>query len=81
MVRSESQEALHPGRLEINFEELLKLKQEAERRSKEEERKKKMEQEKLEFKQLRQEMGEVCFKCLRYTTLNICFQGQQQGSL
>lgn len=58
MVKSDSQEALHPGRLEINFEELLKQKQDAERRSKEEERKKKMEQEKLEFEQLRQEMGE-----------------------
>ncbi|XP_075878905.1 nexilin isoform X1 [Nelusetta ayraudi] len=58
MVKSESQEALHPKKLEINFEELLKEKEEAERRCKAEERKKKMEQEKQEFEQLRQEMGE-----------------------
>ncbi|XP_068175558.1 nexilin isoform X2 [Antennarius striatus] len=58
MVKSESQEALHPKKLEINFEELLKEKQEAERRCKAEERKKKMEQEKQEFEQLRQEMSE-----------------------
>ncbi|KAG7514638.1 nexilin isoform X1 [Solea senegalensis] len=58
MVKSESQEALHPGKLEINFEELLKQKAEAEKRRKAEERKKKMEQEKQEFEQLRQEMGE-----------------------
>ncbi|KAM7012434.1 nexilin [Tautogolabrus adspersus] len=58
MVKSPSQEALHPRKLEINFEELLKEKQDAERRRKAEERKKKMEQEKQEFKQLRQEMGE-----------------------
>uniref|UniRef100_A0A4W6FF80 Nexilin (F actin binding protein) n=1 Tax=Lates calcarifer TaxID=8187 RepID=A0A4W6FF80_LATCA len=42
MVKSESQEALHPRKLEINFEELLKEKEEAERRRKAEERKKKM---------------------------------------
>ncbi|KAM6921463.1 nexilin isoform 2-T2 [Xenentodon cancila] len=58
MVKSDSQEALHPRRLEINFEELLKEKEEAERRRKTEERKKKLEQEKQEFEQLRQEMGE-----------------------
>ncbi|XP_041646556.1 nexilin isoform X4 [Cheilinus undulatus] len=58
MVKSASQEALHPRKLEINFEELLKEKEEAERRRKAEERKKKMEQEKQEFEQLRQEMGE-----------------------
>ncbi|XP_029004656.1 nexilin isoform X2 [Betta splendens] len=58
MVKSESQEALHPRKLEINFEELLKEKEEAERRRKAEERKKKLEQEKQEFEQLRQEMGE-----------------------
>ncbi|XP_023125933.2 nexilin isoform X1 [Amphiprion ocellaris] len=58
MVKSESQEALHPKKLEMNFEELLKEKQEAERRHKAEERKKKLEQEKQEFEQLRQEMGE-----------------------
>ncbi|CAL8309938.1 unnamed protein product [Lota lota] len=57
VVRSESQEALHPGKLEINFEALLKQKQEAERKRKVEERKKKMEQEKQEYEQLRQEMG------------------------
>lgn len=59
MEKSDSQEALHPKKLEINFEELLKLKEDTERRHKEEERKKKMEQEKQEFEQLRQEMGEV----------------------
>ncbi|XP_013855873.1 nexilin isoform X2 [Austrofundulus limnaeus] len=58
MMRSDSQEALHPRKLEINFEELLKEKEEAERRRKAEERKKKLEQEKQEFEQLRQEMGE-----------------------
>uniref|UniRef100_A0A3B4TC14 Nexilin n=1 Tax=Seriola dumerili TaxID=41447 RepID=A0A3B4TC14_SERDU len=58
LVKSDSQEALHPRKLEINFEELLKEKEEAERRRKAEERKKKMEQEKQEFEQLRQEMGE-----------------------
>ncbi|XP_029355821.1 nexilin isoform X2 [Echeneis naucrates] len=58
LVKTESQEALHPRKLEINFEELLKEKEEAERRRKAEERKKKMEQEKQEFEQLRQEMGE-----------------------
>ena len=62
MVKSESQEALHPGKLEINFEVLLKQKQEAERRRKVEERKKKMEQEKQEYEQLRQEMGVVSCK-------------------
>lgn len=59
MVKSESQEALHPGKLEINFEELLKLKRESEKKCKAEERKKKMEKEKQEYEQLRQEMGEV----------------------
>ncbi|XP_044217653.1 nexilin isoform X2 [Thunnus albacares] len=58
LVKTESQEALNPGKLEINFEELLKQKEEAERRRKAEERKMKMEQEKQEFEQLRQEMGE-----------------------
>lgn len=59
MVKTDSQEALHPRKLEINFEELLKEKEETERRHKAEERKKKMEQEKQEFEQLRQEMGVV----------------------
>ncbi|KPP68086.1 nexilin-like [Scleropages formosus] len=58
LVKSESQEALAPGKLEINFEELLKQKEEAERRRTEEERRQKLEQEKQEFEQLRQEMGE-----------------------
>ena len=62
LVRSESQEALQPGKLEINFEARLKLKQEAERKRKVEERKKKMEQEKQEYEQLRQEMGVVSYK-------------------
>ncbi|KAG9482991.1 hypothetical protein GDO78_009104 [Eleutherodactylus coqui] len=53
-----SQEALARGKLEINFEELLKQKMEEEKRLKEEERKQKLELEKQEFAQLRQEMGE-----------------------
>uniref|UniRef100_A0A8C5KFL1 Nexilin n=1 Tax=Jaculus jaculus TaxID=51337 RepID=A0A8C5KFL1_JACJA len=53
-----SQESLTPGKLEINFEELLKQKMEEERRRTEEERKHKLEMEKQEFEQLRQEMGE-----------------------
>ncbi|KAI1883277.1 hypothetical protein AGOR_G00243550 [Albula goreensis] len=56
--RSESQEELAPGKLDINFEELLKQKKEAERRRTEEERRQKMEQEKQEFEQLRQGMPE-----------------------
>lgn len=60
LMKTASQEALHPGKLEINFEEMLKMKEEAERRRKEEERRKKMEMEKKEFEQLRQEMEEVC---------------------
>uniref|UniRef100_A0A672JPB7 Nexilin n=1 Tax=Salarias fasciatus TaxID=181472 RepID=A0A672JPB7_SALFA len=58
MIKTESQEALHPRKLEMNFEELLKEKEENEKKRKAEERKKKMEQEKQEFEQLRQEMGE-----------------------
>ncbi|KAF4110122.1 hypothetical protein G5714_009374 [Onychostoma macrolepis] len=58
LVRTESQEAMHPGKLEINFEEMLKMKEEAERKRKEEARRQKMEMEKKEFEQLRQEMGE-----------------------
>lgn len=58
LVRTESQEAMHPGKLEINFEEMLKIKEEAERKRKEEARRMKMEMEKKEFEQLRQEMGE-----------------------
>ncbi|XP_062047589.1 nexilin isoform X6 [Lepus europaeus] len=53
-----SQESLTPGKLEINFEELLKQKMEEEKRRTEEERKHKLELEKQEFEQLRQEMGE-----------------------
>ncbi|KAL1772706.1 nexilin isoform X3 [Sigmodon hispidus] len=53
-----SQESLVPGKLEINFEELLKQKMEEERRRTEEERRHKLEMEKQEFEQLRQEMGE-----------------------
>lgn len=50
---------MHPGKLEINFEEMLKMKEDAERKRKEEARRTKMEMEKKEFEQLRQEMGEV----------------------
>lgn len=63
LVRTESQEAMHPGKLEINFEEMLKMKEEAERKRKEEARRQKMEMEQKEFEQLRQEMGEVSFTC------------------
>ncbi|XP_047011701.1 nexilin isoform X3 [Ictalurus punctatus] len=58
LVRTESQEAMHPGKLEINFEEMMKMKEEEERKKKEEARRKKMEMEKKEFEQIRQEMGE-----------------------
>ncbi|XP_060786926.1 nexilin isoform X1 [Neoarius graeffei] len=58
LVRTESQEAMHPGKLEINFEEMMKMKEEEERKKKEEARRKKMELEKKELEQLRQEMGE-----------------------
>ncbi|KAJ8406395.1 hypothetical protein AAFF_G00306260 [Aldrovandia affinis] len=58
LERSESQEELAPGKLEINFVELLKQREEVERRRTEEERRQKMELEKQEFEQLRQEMGE-----------------------
>ncbi|XP_026882052.1 nexilin isoform X6 [Electrophorus electricus] len=58
LVRTESHEAVHPGKLEINFEELLKMKEEKERKRKQEARRKKMEMEKKEYEQLRQEMGE-----------------------
>ncbi|XP_035269778.1 nexilin isoform X1 [Anguilla anguilla] len=58
LVKSESQEALCPRKLEINFEELLKQKQEAERRRTEEERRQKMELEKKAYEQLKEEMGE-----------------------
>lgn len=52
-----SQESLTPGKLEINFEQLLRQKMEEERRRTEEERRHKLEMEKQEFEQLRQEMG------------------------
>lgn len=58
-MRTESQEAMHPGKLEINFEEMMKMKEEEERKKKEEARRKKMEMEKKELDQMRQEMGEV----------------------
>ncbi|XP_045148124.1 nexilin isoform X3 [Echinops telfairi] len=59
MYKTISQESLTPGKLEINFEELLKQKMEEERRRTEEERKHKLEMEKQEFEQLRQEMEEM----------------------
>ncbi|KAL7884535.1 hypothetical protein AOLI_G00073050 [Acnodon oligacanthus] len=58
MVRSESLEAMHPGKLEINFEEMMRMKEEEEKKRKQEARRKKMEMEKKQFEQLRQEMGE-----------------------
>lgn len=59
IYKTVSQESLMPGKLEINFEELLKQKMEEERRRTEEERRHKLEMEKQGFEQLRQEMGEV----------------------
>ncbi|XP_070124886.1 nexilin isoform X10 [Equus przewalskii] len=58
MYKTISQESLTPGKLEINFEELLKQKMEEEKRRTEEVRKHKLEMEKQEFEQLRQEMGQ-----------------------
>ncbi|XP_019357038.1 PREDICTED: nexilin isoform X8 [Gavialis gangeticus] len=58
MFKTVSQESLIPGKLEINFEELLRQKMEEEKRRTEEERKQKLEMEKQEFEQLRREMGE-----------------------
>ncbi|XP_006888651.1 PREDICTED: nexilin isoform X1 [Elephantulus edwardii] len=58
MYKTISQESLTPGKLEINFEELLKQKMEEEKRRTEEERRQKLEMERQEFEQLRQEMGE-----------------------
>ncbi|XP_012657172.1 nexilin isoform X3 [Otolemur garnettii] len=63
MYKTFSQESLTPGKLEINFEELLKQKMEEEKRRTEEERKLKLEMEKQEFEQLRQEMGEEEEEC------------------
>ncbi|NXL26812.1 NEXN protein, partial [Glaucidium brasilianum] len=59
MFKMVSQESLIPGKLEINFEELLRQKMEEEKRRTEEERRQKLEMEKQEFQQLRQEMGEL----------------------
>ncbi|XP_048352817.1 nexilin isoform X3 [Sphaerodactylus townsendi] len=58
-----SQESLTPGKLEINFEELLRKKMEEEKRRTKEERRQKLEIEKHEFEQLRQEMGEEEEEC------------------
>ncbi|XP_043820337.1 nexilin isoform X3 [Dromiciops gliroides] len=58
IYKTVSQESLQPGKLEINFEELLKQKMEEEKRRTEEERKHKLEMEKQEFEQLRKEMGQ-----------------------
>nr|AEM53921.1 nexilin beta [Mus musculus] len=57
IYKTVSQESLTPGKLEINFEQLLRQKMEEERRRTEEERRHKLEMEKQEFEQLRQEMG------------------------
>ncbi|NXC81765.1 NEXN protein, partial [Cercotrichas coryphoeus] len=59
MFKTFSQESLVPGKLEINFEELLRQKMEEEKRRKEEERRQKLEMERQEFQQLRQEMGQL----------------------
>uniref|UniRef100_A0A8C4S1X9 Nexilin n=1 Tax=Erpetoichthys calabaricus TaxID=27687 RepID=A0A8C4S1X9_ERPCA len=56
--KCDSEEALSPGKLEINFEELQRQKEEEERRRTEEKRREKLEMEKQEFEILRQEMGE-----------------------
>ncbi|XP_060738203.1 nexilin isoform X1 [Tachysurus vachellii] len=67
LVRTESQEAMHPGKLEINFEEMMKMKEEEKRKRKAEARRQKMEMEKKELEQLRQEMGE-CQEEINETT-------------
>ncbi|NWX27849.1 NEXN protein, partial [Notiomystis cincta] len=59
LFKTFSQESLIPGKLEINFEELLRQKMEEEKRRTEEERRQKLEMERQEFQQLRQEMGEL----------------------
>ncbi|NWT97279.1 NEXN protein, partial [Urocynchramus pylzowi] len=59
MFKTFSQESLVPGKLEINFEELLRQKMEEEKKRTEEERRQKLEMERQEFQQLRQEMGEL----------------------
>ncbi|XP_060545975.1 nexilin isoform X4 [Pantherophis guttatus] len=58
MSKTASQESLTPGKLDINFEELLRQKMEEEKRRTEEERRQKLEQEKQEYELLRQEMGQ-----------------------
>ncbi|NXG16563.1 NEXN protein, partial [Grallaria varia] len=63
MFKTFSQESLIPGKLEINFEELLRQKLEEEKRRTEEERRQKLEMERQEFQQLRQEMGELEEEC------------------
>ncbi|KAJ7416200.1 Nexilin [Pitangus sulphuratus] len=63
MFKTFSQESLVPGKLEINFEELLRQKMEEEKRRTEEERRQKLELERQEFQQLRQEMGELEEEC------------------
>ncbi|KAM4655496.1 nexilin-like [Amazona ochrocephala] len=63
MFKTFSQESLVPGKLEINFEEMLRQKMEEEKRRTEEERRQKLEMEKQEFQQLRQEMGELEEEC------------------
>ncbi|KAM9008177.1 nexilin isoform 6-T12 [Ara ararauna] len=63
MFKTFSQESLVPGKLEINFEELLRQKMEEEKRRTEEERRQKLEMEKQEFQQLREEMGELEEEC------------------
>ncbi|NWS29764.1 NEXN protein, partial [Polioptila caerulea] len=59
MFKTFSQESLVPGKLEINFEALLRQKMEEEKRRTEEERRQKLEMERQEFQQLRQEMGQL----------------------
>ncbi|XP_010154768.1 PREDICTED: nexilin isoform X1 [Eurypyga helias] len=63
MFKTVSQESLIPGKLEINFEEMLRQKMEEEKRRTEEERRQKLEMEKQEFQQLREEMGELEEEC------------------
>ncbi|XP_015673695.1 nexilin isoform X2 [Protobothrops mucrosquamatus] len=63
MSKTASQESLTPGKLEINFEELLRQKMEEEKRRTEEERRQKLEQEKQEYELLKQEMGQEEEEC------------------
>uniref|UniRef100_A0A8C3R3G7 Nexilin n=1 Tax=Cyanoderma ruficeps TaxID=181631 RepID=A0A8C3R3G7_9PASS len=79
MFKTFSQESLVPGKLEINFEELLRQKMEEEKRRTEEERRQKLEMERQEFQQLRQEMGQV-LKSMKGSLLIATFEQMAYSS-